>query len=369
MPRFEGPDLSSLASLARSQDLDLRPVLLRVHTDLFVAAPSRDRTTIEAFEALALGFLPIVDDATAAIVAHKLAPITDTPVRILDALLQRGGEARAAILERGRISAGPAEAVPRRGQAVAATTPHRNLEDGKLDELLALRDADVDLALARNGNARLSGPQLQQLVERARERPLLALALLDRRDLGAADEAVLYLHADDSRRRQIRSRLERAEALTGRGVQLPRADRKAAEVLLAHARALDIGPFEAQLTLMLRLTPPPAWRFQKEPRCELLALGLVAAGVWPEDCIRVFLTLPSISRSVRTVFDLAEVARTVSRPVAVHLIEAVLGATVEIKREGRYVPAADPSGTPVRDRVARPTLAQIRAAVQARRAG
>jgi hypothetical protein len=244
------------------------------------------------------------------------------------------------------------------------------LEGGKLDELLALRDADVDLALARNGNARLSSPQLQQLVERARERPLLALALLDRRDLGAADEAVLYLHADDSRRRQIRSRLATAAALTGRGVQLPRADRRAVEVLLAHAQALDIGSFEAQLTLMLRLTPPPAWRFQTEPRRELLALGLVAAGVGPEDCIRVFLTLhPSISRSVRTVFHLAEVARTVSRPVAVHLIEAVLGATVEVKREGRYVPAADPSSTPVRDRVARPTLAQIRAAVQARRAG
>jgi hypothetical protein len=370
MPRFEGPDLSSLASLAQSQDLDLRPVLLRVHTDLFVGAPSRDRATIEAFEALALGFLPIVDDATAAIVAHKLAPIADTPARILDALVQRGGEARAAVLEIGSTSASPDEAVPRRGQAVPAIPPHKNLEGGKLDELLALRDADVDLALARNRYARLSSPQLQQLVERARERPLLALALLDRRDLGPADEAVLYLHADDSRRRQIRSRLEKGVALTGRGVQLPRADRRAVEVLLAHARALDLGPFEAQLTLMLRLTRPPAWRFQTEPRRELLALGLVAAGVGPEDCIRIFLTLhPSISRSVRTVFHLAEVARTVPRPVAIHLIEAVLGATVEVKREGRYVPAADPSGTPVRDRAARPTLAQIRAAVQARRAG
>ena len=69
MSRFEWPDLSCLASLARNQDLDVRPVLLQVHTDLFAAAPSRDRATIDAFEALALGFLPTVDDATHAIVA------------------------------------------------------------------------------------------------------------------------------------------------------------------------------------------------------------------------------------------------------------------------------------------------------------
>ena len=66
MSRSEWPDLSCLASLGRNQDLDVRPVLLRVHTDLFAAAASRDRATVEAFEALALGFLPVVDDVTAA---------------------------------------------------------------------------------------------------------------------------------------------------------------------------------------------------------------------------------------------------------------------------------------------------------------
>src|SRR4051794_30965025 len=98
MSSFEWPDLSSLASLGRDQKLDVRPVLLRVHTDLFVTAPSRDRATIEAFEALALGFLPPVDNATAAIVAHKLAPVADTPSTILQALLRRGGDVRAAVL-------------------------------------------------------------------------------------------------------------------------------------------------------------------------------------------------------------------------------------------------------------------------------
>jgi hypothetical protein len=121
---------------------------------------------------------------------------------------------------------------------------------------------------------------------------------------------------------------------------------------------------------MLRLDPAPAWRFQMEPRRELLALALIAAGVAPEDCIQVFLTVhPAISRSVATVFRLAEVARSVPRAVAVHLIEAILDIAIEAKHEGRYVPAADPSSTPTRDRAMRPTVSQIRAKVLARRAG
>jgi hypothetical protein len=368
MSRFEWPDLSCLASLARNQDLDVRPVLLRVHTDLFATAPSRDRATIEAFESLALGFLPTVDDATAAIVAQKLAPVADTPVRIIDALLQRGGEARAIMLERGRRNV-PAGPVAGRGRALLNASPQRALAGHEIDELLALRDVDADLALARN-HSRLNSAQLEELVQRGRERPLLAMTLLQRRDLASADEAVLYLHADEPRRRRIRARLASASALDGRASPLARADRASVDLLLAHANASDVGAFEAKLTLLLRLSPAPAWCFQAEPRRELLALALVAAGVGADDCIRIFLTLhPSISRSVRTVFSLAELARTVPRPVALHLIQATLNTRAEARREGRYVPAAHPSSSPVRAGAARPTVAQIRAAVQARRAG
>jgi hypothetical protein len=367
MSRSEWPDLSCLASLGRNQDLDVRPVLLRVHTDLFATAGSRDRATVEAFEALALGFLPVVDDVTAAIVARKLAPIADTPARIMDALIGRGGEARQAILDGGNGLSGTR---PSHGRAVLASAPQRPLDERSIDELLALKDADVDLALARNRWAPLTGAHLEVLVERARERPLLAISLLGRRDLAAADEAALYLHAEDARRGRIRARLEPQAALFGRGPSLPRADRRSVQSLLDHAGTLDIASFETQLTLLLRLSPAPSWRFHLEPRRELLALALVAVGIAPEDCIRVFLTLhPSISRSVRTVFHLADIARTVSRPIALTLVEAILGVTADVKREGRYVPTADPSGTPDRNRAHRPTIAQIRASVAARRAG
>jgi hypothetical protein len=356
MSPSEWPDLSRLASLARDQHIDVRPVLLRVHTDLFIAAPSRDRATIEAFEALALGFLPVVDDATAAAVARKLAAVADTPPTLVEALVRRGGEARSAILS---------------VRSDAAPPPGPNMQSpGELDpNPIALPGEDDDLALARNAHV-IEGLRLRELVERARERPQLALALLARRDLGPADEAVLYLHADDARRRQIRARLEPMVAIAGRSPSLAVADKKAVAALLASARALDVAAFEAQLARMLRLSPAPAWRFQLEPRRELLALALVAAGVAPEDGVRVFLTLhPAISRCVRTVFHLAQAARSVSRPVAVHLLEAILDVVIETKRAGRYVPAADPSMAPARDRVMRPTVSQIRASVLARRAG
>ena len=367
MSSFEWPDLSCLASLGRDQNLDMRPVLLRIHTDLFVAAPSRDRATIEAFEALALGFLPIVDDATAAIVARKLAHLPDTPQAIVDALIRRGGKVRDAVL------ADQNDTARQPGTAPA----HKPIEpvSGRIDmdERRGPRAPacdDPDLALAQNPDALLDSAQWRDLVDRARERPQLAVALLARADLNAGDEAVLYLHADDARRQQIRSRLETTVAVAGGGPSLGRADRQAVERLLGLARAQNILGFEGQLASMLHLAQAPAWHFQREPKRELLALALVAAGVALEDCIRIFLTIhPAISRSVKTVFHLAHLARSVPRPVAVYVIEAVLGVTIEAKREGRYVPATAPSATPLRGRAARPTVAQIRAAVLARRAG
>lgn len=360
MSSHEWPDLSCLASLARDQSLDVRPILLRVHTDLFVAAPSRDRATIEAFEALALGFLPTVNDATATNVARKLAPVADTPAALIDALMRRGGETRTALLGAHGLAPEPHRSCPQ--QLLPSTRPH-----DYRDDFLSPED-DADLALARARDTRLAGPQLDRLIERGRSNPQLAIALLARHDLSTSDEAVLYLHADNARRAQIRSSLEPVVAIRGRGQPHPRSDQAEVASLLAVARALDISAFEAQLSRMVHLDPAPRWQFQLEPRRELLALALVAAGVAAEDCIRVFLTFhPAISRCTATVFHLAQVARSTTRPVAIHLVEAVLGITIAAKQQGHYIPASDSSVPAPRDRARRPTLSQIRAAVLARR--
>src|SRR5829696_8901988 len=146
------PDLSGLVALAREQKLDLRPILLRVQTDLFAAAPNRDQGTIAAFEALALGFLAVVNDDTAAIVARKLAPLADTPPRVVEALLARGGDAK-------RITIG---LLPHLSHAIAANAladdpslapvlaARTDLGTAMLTELVERGEDAVDMTLARN---------------------------------------------------------------------------------------------------------------------------------------------------------------------------------------------------------------------------
>lgn len=42
------PDLSGLIELSRDPALDLKPVILRVQTDLFLAAPVHDRAILRS---------------------------------------------------------------------------------------------------------------------------------------------------------------------------------------------------------------------------------------------------------------------------------------------------------------------------------
>jgi hypothetical protein len=342
------PDLSCLASLSRDQNLDMRPVLLRVHTDFFVAAPARDRTTIKAFEALALGFLPRVDDATATVVAKKLAPIADTPQAVVEALIRRGGETARAILDSGKPIRTPPEHQHEAPPAVPGSSATPEPPADPLEQLARRNDA-LDLALARDRDVRLGRPVLQELVDRGRDRPDLARALLTRTELSTLDEAILYLHADEPRREQIRSKLEPLTAFTDSGLATRHADQDAVDALLGFASAGDTSAFGEQLATMIGLAVVPAWLFHVETRRELLALALVAAGVADEDRIRILLTLsPEIAHSVRWVFRLTELARTVRPAVAVHLLEAVMGITIDNRRIRRHMPAMHASGSPAR---------------------
>ncbi len=347
------PDLSGLVALAREQNLDLRPVLLRVQTDLFVAAPNRDQGTINAFEALALGFLAVVDDDTAGIVARKLAPLADTPPRVIEMLLARGGQARQAVIqEMPRLPRKVAAAVLADEPGLAPVLAARaDLDAATLVELLGRKEDAVDLSLARNC-AVVLGRALQQLVERGRERPRLAAALLAREDLSVSDEAALYVHADAPRRARIRERLETHAPLIAaiRSAALPRASDAACDDLLARAADGDGPGFRTSLTQILGVSPLSAalWRFDDEAHREFVALALVAVGIPSEDAIRIFLTLDrAVACSVWAVFHLAEIVRATPRGVALYLTEATLGTTTG-RGPARHMPLLDASGAPDR---------------------
>ncbi len=133
------PDLSGLLELSRIENLDLKPVILRVQTDLFVRAAARDRTEIEIFESLACGLIPTVDEETARVVARKLAPCPETPPAVLEALALRGGEARDAVVELApTLSHRLIEAALAEGSDIAARIAARaGLSREAVDELSA----------------------------------------------------------------------------------------------------------------------------------------------------------------------------------------------------------------------------------------
>jgi hypothetical protein len=359
------PDLSGLASLARHADLDLRQVVLRVQTDLFVTAPVRDAATIAAFEAMACGLLPVVDDATAAIVARKLAPLSDTPETVLLLLAARPGECCRAVVELApSLSRAVLEAARASGQNLAPFLAARSdLDHGQVLSLLARDEEAVDLALAANAAVTLRGDVLDTLIARAQLRPDLAAALLSRETLSAADIAPLYLPADERRREHIRAGIHTVALLRTRYAR--GFDAFGCERLVEAAGCQDAEAFGARLAAMIGFAPAPEWRFEEPDRHDLLALALLAAGVAEEDAVRIFLTLhPVIARQVDVVFRLVELMRTSSRVAAAYLVEAIVGAA-PAPRGGRHVPALHPSESPVRKPHAVP-LPSIRAGASRR---
>lgn len=337
-------DLTGLASLARDPRLDLRPVLLRVQTDLFLAAPTRDPSMVAAFEALACGLLPALDDAAAARIARKLAPCPETPARVLDLLVARGGDAQHAVIAATpRLASSILDtALAAGGEAAAALARRDDLDAGTLTSLVALAQAEVDFALAMNRRADLSGPVLDALVARARTHAAVGHALLARDDLSGSEEAALYVYADHARRARIRARLAPLAALRRTPEREIRQDDLAD--LLFQARR-DKAAFEGRLAGLLDLPATPEWRFEHPTRHELLALALGAAGVPADDAVRCFLLVePSIATCVTTVFALADLAQATPQPLAAALLEAILGTPVLAGRRGRHVPAMDPSG-------------------------
>ncbi|ACL55747.1 DUF2336 domain-containing protein [Methylobacterium nodulans] len=317
------PDLSGLLELAQDRRLDMKPVLLRVQTDLFRAAPARDPGTIRAFESLACGLIPTVDAATAAMVAQKLAPLADTPQSVLKLLAAHGGEARDAVLALSPVLSTDLLDAVKNGPALDAVIARRgDLSRAVIDDLTLRDDPAVDLALAENGRARLDGPALERLVARARLRPDLAARLVARDDLPAVDLAPLYLESSPERRIAIR------EGIAARAALRPRsrpAVRGLGDALKTFALRGEGAAVEAELAAALGLRAV-AWNFAEPRRRDLLALALKAAGLTEEEAVFLFLRLdPAIGRSVEAVFALADLFRTTEPATARDLLAAILG--------------------------------------------
>ena len=318
------PDLSGLIELSRIAHLDLKPVILRVQTDLFVQAANRDKPELESFASLAGGLIPIVDEDTAAIVAEKLAPFPDTPQSVLAILAARGGRIRDIVMaSAATLSPALIEAACRDGADLGPALAGRpGLPRAMIAEFAQRNDPAIDRALAGNTGITLRGDSLRHLVGRGRADPDLAHLLLARPDVSAAELAPLYLHADPVRRDAIREAIATTAALR----PCPPPPRDLGGVLLGLSAAHDVKGFIGALAEGLGLPPtflgaaPDAGS-----RYDLLTLGLRAADLHEEDAVYVFLTLDAaVSRSAERVFDLVRLFRTTDRPAARDLLSAIL---------------------------------------------
>ncbi len=347
------PDLSGLEALAREGQLDVRSVLLRVQTDLFLTAPSRPPDMVRAFEALATGLIPVSDIDSVAVAARKLAPHPDTPLPVLDALLARAPEiAEIVLLLMPGFDRALLEGVASDGELpFARAVAERADLDAELATRLVARDApELDESVAGNANLLLTRPLAEALIGRARTRPALADLIVGRSDLTGVQRAPLFPFGTEVERAIILIELERLVALDGQQRLYRPAPEADVAALLDACVQRDRKAFAATLARLLDADAGPVARLADDPDPVMLAFALLAAGVPEDDAIRMFFRLDAaIAQSVECIFGLADLLRRVPRAVAERLVAAVLGlGAQQTRREGTHVPSMAPGGTPAR---------------------
>lgn len=302
-------DLLSLAHLARHSHADLRPLLLRIQTQTFVAAKGRGAAVARDYEALALGLIPLVTDDVLAEVAAMLKAAEDVPSSVSRALRER--------------LHGPAEPQPAVSRMRADALRQASCPDltrAEMQRLLMLQAPDIDTALARNGAIRLDGHDLAGLVERARRNGTLARALLGRAELAVEHRAALHRFAPRELRQTIRAEVT---AHLARRPAAPAARTGAASRILSLAAGQippRVFPFiGAELRLEAGFTCDLADGAGREH----FVLALRALDMEADDVISLLLRLdwPG-ALSVGIVFELAALARSVSPAVAACLVGA-----------------------------------------------
>ncbi|MFZ4530364.1 MAG: DUF2336 domain-containing protein [Alsobacter sp.] len=353
MATMTPPELRGLLAIAREEGLDMKPVLLRILTDLYVATPAHSPDEIAQFREIAGTLIPEVDKETALIVACKLAEYPATPLSVGQALIERRDDSSRIILA-------DAAWLPRPLRVIAATGPDRvraaavaartDLDDDLIRNLIERDDPLIDVTLAANTAIVLPADIRELLLARGREEAATAKALLTRTDITGADKAVLFLAADKQARRQVIEEAERLAALSGRMRTLRIAPDDLVVPLETAAMGRDDEAFVSILSLALGTSPGKVRRLLADRSGEPLALALVALGVPDEVAARIFMFRdPMIGHSTERVFALVDLSRRVSPGAAERIIAGILGGTAgATPRTATHVPASDQTATGVR---------------------
>ncbi|CAN7548991.1 hypothetical protein [Bosea sp. LjRoot237] len=350
MPSRIATDLAELARLASDGGLDLRQVALRVKTDLLLATPSPSTEDMEAFRAMAEASIPVIDDATATILARKLASWPHAPREVLADLRARGGEVLAALISHGMpLTAEEIEEIAAAGSSEArvALASRHDLTGNATITLSGCNNPEIDAALVANMAVPLPHAALDLLLPRAAATPTLGASLLARADLPVSELTPLFLQASLEKRLAMIDAVAAHEALA----PSPRPATLATERISGLiATALSDRPSAfAALADAFGSDARFAAGMASDQSRRLAALALIGCGASPEDATRFLIGLgDDAARSVERIFALVELMRSVQPTVARRLAQQIGGVAPRHARPGTLQPAMDPSGTPAR---------------------
>lgn len=303
--------LDGLVRLSSNKGIDIRPMLLRVLTDLYVQEPNHSREREQQYCELALRLLSAVDVPTRVAVAGKLAPYRHAPKLVLDRLVADVPEVAGLLSPRGSQMGEPTPGGPEpppaqpRDAAPFFDAPRQPFMPG--DEGRSAFPAAISPAL---GEA--------------------------------------FLDADSGERNALLSRLEDEVQRGGEAPTLPFSRTGALERLERAALGGEGNEFARELQQGFEVPRRTAARIAEDPSGEALIVAAKALGMRRDALVRVLLFLnPAIGRSVERVFSLVRLYDETSTDAAFRIFaswrESALprsGASHQSVHAGGPVPAA-----------------------------
>jgi hypothetical protein len=311
MSHSSPPNLEGLVQLSRHEGVDIRPALLRVLTDLYVLGENHSREEEQQYVELALRLLPVVDVATRAAVASKLAAYPGAPTPIVAYLA--GDVPRVA---------GPVRRHP---------APSREQRAGSAPAAAATEATRILTAPSPDGNAPRVGA---------------GAGVAASADLGES-----FLQAAPAERLRMLAELE-AKPSAEPASDAPAQDAELVRRLERAALQRNDRAFARELQLALLLPRETALRIAHDPSGEPLVVVALAIAMPVAVLQRIVLFLnPAIGNSVERVFALSRLyeqlsaraalpivaswrnavaRRAAARHVGVHAEEASTGAAASI---------------------------------------
>ena len=357
MPASVSKELADLARLAREGGLDLSLISLRVKADLLLSTAHPPLDDLTAFNEMAEALLPGIDEATALVLARKLAGWPHTPAPIMAGLAAKGGAVLVDLVRHGMpLTEAELERLAETGgEAMRAALAIRpDLTAQAVIMLIAEEQRELDLALIANHSAPMPRAAVDSLIARARAEPAYRPGLLARPDLSNLELAPLFLHAGAERRLAILESLMAREALHP-------SERRPALSATAFGRWLDLasedrGAAFAAIADHLGGGATLAAAIAADISRDLAALVLTACGATVEEATRFLIRLgDETAHSVERIFALVALMRSAKPAIAFRLAMHIAGiVAVTPQRRGQHQPAMDPSGTPSRAGNARP---------------